>query len=580
MSQPVDLRPVIRAVENVGVELAHGINRVDARVGQVAQDLSLTSSELRELRQEFDLFVQQAARVAVVQQSETRVVNLKAQLDREFGHYAVVRRTSVGLLQAFDVGNVSKGVTGQISEELMLQTPRYWLAPALVTLAAWANDDEEIAQKSVREAYSRDPSKTSLLFAIVLRRQGRRDASARWLKHYLDAQDPTALGREFVVILEATSYNAFGPAAQQQMSERLSGWLSDLRQNQAIVQQQVARWADEIAAQSEKVAAEAYPDLALLGRHRDWPRLQRQMEAASGLAGMIEKYSAIAQADASMPNALEDLMDDLVDQLVTEYDREELPLRREVVYHETVIGEQGDVDVAQARAARLQEALDDTFDAVSLQTSTAITPELLGASVQTQRVAVGAGVSDLRDAVGRYAATYRQQALWDMQLDFDGEHSEYARVFQFPGLSLTTATPEPQAIQQLSELWRQTMARAIDVASFKYSWYVPRFLVIAVIVWVLYAINPVIGIAGALIGGGIVWFRGVIKKKQSDDEVANIEAQRQAATDVSVAMYRNATAQFVDAMELYRNLDSHEPELLRLVDTWPTRKADEEEDAS
>lgn len=229
MSQTVhiDFGPVIHAVRDMGSELSRDIGRVDTRVGIVADDLNLTTTELRELKKAFDAYVQQAAKAAAVQQSETRVGNLKAELDRKFGHYSTVRRTSVGLLQAFDIGNVSRNVTSQISEELMLQTPRYWLAPALVGLAAWANHDQEMAEKSVQEAYARDRAKTSLFFTIILRRQGRLDAATRWLKHYLDAQDPSRLGREFAIILEATSYNAFGPAAQQLMSQRLATWVTN-----------------------------------------------------------------------------------------------------------------------------------------------------------------------------------------------------------------------------------------------------------------------------------------------------------------------------------------------------------------
>ena len=143
-----------------------------------------------------------------MQQSQVKIVDLKAQLDREFGHYSVVRRTSVGLLQGFDVGNISNAVATNVAEELMIQTPRYWLAPALVALAAWSHDRQDIAEKSVQEAFSRDRHKTSLFFTLVLRRQGRMSGSVRWLRHYMASLDPSALTREFAVILEASSCNA------------------------------------------------------------------------------------------------------------------------------------------------------------------------------------------------------------------------------------------------------------------------------------------------------------------------------------------------------------------------------------
>lgn len=580
MSQSIDLGPVIRAVRDeisgVGVELSREITRVDGHVGQVAKDLSLTSTQLRELKSAFDQYVAQAAKVAAVQQSETRVGNLKADLDRKYGHYSTVRRTSVGLLQAFDVGNVSKTVTAQVSEELMLQTPRYWLAPALVGLAAWANDDQDMAEKSIQEAYARDRAKTSLFFTIILRRQGRLDGAVRWLKHYLDAQDPSRLGREFAIILEATSYNAFGPAAQQLMSQRLSTWVTQLRNSEEIVEQQIARWVGEIGSQTEQLAPGSYQNLSTLSP-RDWPRLKAQLEAATALPVMTDKYTAVANVDAQMPTMLENLMDDLVDRLVTEYDEEELPLRRDVLYHESVIEELGDVDLARQRADQLQQALDDSTDAVSMQTQTAITPELLGVSTQTQRVAIGAGQPDFRTAVGRFCASYRSASVRDLELVFNKKHSEYAREYSFVGCKLSTSTREEEGIEKLRSAWDRTMAAAIENNRFNNSWYTKRALIAAVIAVVIALINPVFGIAAALIGGGTVWYLGDQEKKKCDAAVRAIEASREKAVQVSIAKYRNATAEHIDALELYRSLDQQEPDLLALVDTWPTAQRTDEE---
>ncbi|QXT63784.1 hypothetical protein [Tessaracoccus palaemonis] len=572
----IDFSPVIRAVDNVGLELSQNINQVDARVGMVAQDLRLTTDQLIALRSEFDAFVQQAGRTAAVQQSETRVVNLKADLDRSYGHHAVVRRTSVGLLQAFDVGNVSRAVTAQISEELMLQTPRYWLAPALVALAAWANHDQEMAERSVREAYARDRSKTSLLFTIILRRQGRLEASTRWLKHYLEAQDPGRLGREFTVIFEAASFNAFGPAAQQLMTRRLADWVTQLSASDDIVQQQIARWLGELQSQTEQLDPAGYPNLADLSP-TDWPVLVNQLEVASSLPVMIDKYGSIARHETSLPTALEDLMDDLVDRLVTEYDAEELPLRREVLYHESVIEEGGDIALARRRADELQKALDETTDAISLQTQTAIAPELLGASVQTQRIAIGASQAHLLTAIGRYCAAYRQSALEHLRLDFTDQHSNYAREYAFGGASFSTELPEDAGVARLREAWVRTMSSHLEKARFDNSWYGGKAILVLGIAIVVGLFNVAFGIAAALIGAGVVWFFAEEAKKASKAAIVALEDARDKAAEVSIAKYRNALAERVDALDLYRSLDRQEADLISLIETWPTAQRTDQE---
>ena len=139
MPEYINLNPVIREISDVqnNILLLNGkMDTMGAQVGAVTQDLNTTRQKLQELAEAFEKFSRQAERIAVVQRAETQLGNLKSELDRVYGHYALVRRTSVGVLQAFDVGNVTNDVVAQVSEELMIQSPRYWLAPALVGLAA------------------------------------------------------------------------------------------------------------------------------------------------------------------------------------------------------------------------------------------------------------------------------------------------------------------------------------------------------------------------------------------------------------------------------------------------------------
>ncbi|MEI2648071.1 MAG: hypothetical protein V9G15_03430 [Dermatophilaceae bacterium] len=297
----IDLGPVIRAVDQTRRALESQISVVSTDVGLVRADVRSTSNELSQLRREFEAFVAQAERTALVQQSEVKVVNLKAELDRKFGHYGTVRRTSTGMLQAFDLGNVSNKSVQAVSEELMLQTPRYWLAPALVALAGWSRDNQEIAEKSVQEAFSRDKNKTSLFFALVMRRQGRMDASVRWLRHYLTSLDPLALTREFSIILEATSYDAFGPAGQRIMSDRMAEWVRELRSRDDIVEGQIVLWKREVATQGQALSPSMFPVLAAVSPQ--WNQVKTTLEKASALPPLLEKYTAVREHEGAIPSS-------------------------------------------------------------------------------------------------------------------------------------------------------------------------------------------------------------------------------------------------------------------------------------
>lgn len=568
MSTPSYMIPLAQQIHNAGREvinnLGYQIDGVQAHLGAVRNDLQLARTELAGLREEFRQFVEETIRAAAVQQSQVKVVDLKARLDREFGHYSVVRRTSVGLLQGFDVGNISNAVATNVAEELMIQTPRYWLAPALVALAAWSHDRQDIAEKSVREAFSRDRQKTSLLFTLVLRRQGRMSGSVRWLRHYVASLDPSALTREFAVILEASSCNAFGPEGNELLSAKLAEWSRRLRQYPEAVEEQVGRWISELASHQLRLGGNEYQTLQRLCTQ--WHTIRGNMEAASALPEVLAKYQQVHDHEAPPPTSLEDLLDDILDTLVTEFDAEELPLRREVTYHEAVIEERGDLKKAEL----LQEALEETSDVATIQTMSAISPELLGMSVNTQKMAIGVLRDDFRTAVGRYCSGYRAKEETDVVLDFNPNHSNHAAVHGFVGAKVHVNSGQQAAEGLLREAWGNTMNPQIERARFNNKYYLQPALIAAGIAVVLLVIHPLAGILAALVGAGVVWYLGGQKKKAAAQEVKALEHIRQEAYDHSVQLYRNAMAELTDANLTYKELNAFEAPLLELIDGWPT----------
>lgn len=564
----VDLSPVVSRLVSLENQLDSSVADLQVGIGRIHQDLDTTSAELRELKAAFDEYVMTAQRTANVQRSETKVGSLKAELDRQFGHYAVVRRSSVGLLQAFDIGNVTNEIASAVSEELMIESPRYWLAPALVALAAWSRDDKEIAEKSIDAAFSRSPEKTSLFFALVLRRQNREEASVRWLRHYFSALDPTALTREFAVILEAAAQNGFGPAGSAVCLEMLTRWNTELRARTEVVDAQIAKWVDELEVHRGRVDPDQYAALAYTSPQ--WPEVRAQLESAAALPSMIEDYTQVREFDAPRSKIIEDHLDDLLEQLVTEYDEEELPLRRDVAYHEAVIDEAGDLPRAEKRSAIQVEALEETVDAVSLQTMSAISPGALGVSIQTQRVAVGAGQQDFRSATGRFTMGYRSKAVTSVVLGLGPQHSSYAQNLGFVGWKGSTDEPEERAVHRLDAAWDQTVQARIAELTFKNTAYAVPALIAVGVAFFAFLFSVIAGLVVTVIGALCVYFYVDQKKKRADAAIAEVRAARDMAMQHSRDLLRRALAEFVDAMLVYEELDATENDLLRLIDTWPT----------
>ncbi|MCF6389347.1 hypothetical protein L2K20_20425 [Mycobacterium sp. MBM] len=574
----VDPAALSRALNDMHDSISGQLGRLDSKVegvqgeiGRVSTDIQTTRSELLELREEFQRFVNQAERTANIQRSETVIGNLEAELDREYGHYNQVRRTTVGTLQAFDIGNVTDKTVQQVSEELMIQTPRYWLAPALVGLAAWSRDNEELAHRSIEEAFNRDPKKTSLFFALVLRRQARTEAAARWLRHYIQALDPRALTREFVVILEAASQEAFGPIGRQLIGEQLAKWNVMLRDDRNVVEAQIAAWSGDLDIHRATVNDGEYPHLSRISPH--WPQFKDLLERASTHGFTAEKYLAIREEPTLLGGSVQDRLDDILELLVKEYDEEELPLKRQVVFHQAVIDNGGDMDRAKAAADEINVALEESLDAVSLQTQTAIRREMYGVSVSAQKIAIGGSRDDFRAAVHRYSADYRSRFLDNVDISLPDNHSEYAMTLGFSGWKSNTGVPQQQAEASLADTWQQTVHNYLESVRFKENNYF-----IAGGIALLGLIIMIMCIGADVIGFGVLLFLAAAggagfwvwrKKKDCDEKYQKAQGMAQAALEFSIDIYRATVAEFVDAKLAYGEEDGKEQDLLRLIDTWP-----------
>lgn len=566
-----NFQQVLNAVSSVNQNLStvsHQVTEVTTQVGVVSRDLTVTTDELRELRRDFQEYVLQAERTANVQRSETVLGNVEAALEREYGHYKVVRRTSIGTLQAFDLGNVSNHTVQQVSEELMIQTPRYWLAPALVALASWSRDEQDLCSRSIDAAFSRDPRKTSLFFALTLRRQGRLESSTRWLKHYLSSLDPHALGREFAVILEAAAQDAFGAHGQRLIAAQLVQWNERLRADQTVVDAQVAAWRSEISLHRPTVVDTEFPHLSKISPQ--WGDVKRSLECAGALGFTHAKYTQIKNSPNDLGLSIIDRLDDILELLVTEFDTEELPFQRDAVYHRAVIEHGGDLDRARQEADALNVALEDTLDVISLQTQSALRPELLGVSVGTQKVAIGVSQNDFQQAVGAFSADYRMKYRDKVELTLEQNHSNYSQTLGFMGWTTDTDIPQAQAEQSLAGVWESSVAEYLERVRFKESYYLKAggiALAASILGFLIFGVG---GLFVLLVAGGVAGFMVWKAKTDADKKYQEAMAMREQAFQFSVDIYRAAVAEFVDTKVLYADEDAKEQPLLNLISTWPT----------
>lgn len=377
------------------LEVAQDVRVVDHNIQAIQQEVVGTQQKLDDLTKEFREFIKKDHMYKELHLAETRIVKIRQEIEKNYGHYDEVRRRVTGILQAVDARLVKKETIENTSEEYMLAAPRYWLAPCLIALAAWLNDNKDLADRAMMEALKRDDEKTSLFFALVTRRGARYKASRAWLDRYFSLQNPHELDREVIILIDGFTNGIFGPEARTEISKRMESWIDELSQKAGFVEEQTKQWKQVLELKIKQLDDQKYPYLKQYSS--TWPKLEESLKGAKLHTTVRDFFQGIfSKEDVPHPNMVV-AVDAMLDTLVSKFDAEELPLRREEWLQSLVIEAEGDRGLAQQRF-QTEKVLENQISFTQLLTNFSMNPEVSQASLSTQKYSIALSKAWIRQA--------------------------------------------------------------------------------------------------------------------------------------------------------------------------------------
>ena len=406
----------LQFIEKSLSNLSSSIDYVDSRVNQVDNNVKIVYDKVEELANEFREYVEMQTLANRKAEAKLNLSSIRDKLKDKFGHYDVVRRTATGILQANDLAIVKKELISSITEKQMLETPDYWLTPCLVALAAWINDDKELAERALAEGIRRNDEKTSLFFGLICRRIGRENSSLKWFARYLEAQDEEKLDRKAVIVLDAFASGLLGNDTENFVYQQIQEWMSNLEAKPGFTERQLDNWKNAINSKRVPLKSGLYPYLEKYSN--TWDNLQDVLEGANLNNDLYEYFKKVFEQKEETKKLKVEL-DKILDSLVTEFDEEELPLKREEQFEELVVRYNGSESKAHAQMALEKSVYDDYRDFMQLLTDASMNPEESKSSVATQKFATALSRNNIVTAFNDIVAQNRMNVPYDIEINVD-----------------------------------------------------------------------------------------------------------------------------------------------------------------
>lgn len=370
---------------NIGT-VSQNVHTVNGQIDAVQGQVDTVQNEVKSLEEEIKAFMQEIKQGTVVSNARQTILMAEAEYTKKYSHRDEVRRRVNGLLQSVDINAIKKSTVENISEETIVNTPDYWLAPALVSLCAWYTDNKPLAEKALKEAMARDDEKTSLLFCLVHLRANRIETSLKWLNRYLSMQDPTKMENKIITVLDSITSGIFGSVAKKKCLEKINEWIFELNSYNELKDIQIDRWERYFREQLTILDENEFPYIMKYVEEKD--SVKDIIEVSRTQENILNDFKNIINEENYNKTSPNNKIDEILHMLVFNYDKEELSLKRDIQKSKHIIEENGDIVKALKEFEKTSIALEDKNDFYNHITNIAIAKNMVVANINTKKLAI------------------------------------------------------------------------------------------------------------------------------------------------------------------------------------------------
>ena len=430
----------VSGVEGSVAKLSSRVDGLEKRLLRRVDDLQKTMDE----------FVTEYRHDRFIQNARHDLTEARRELEEEFGKHKEVRDLASGIIYVVKSGFISRAVILDVTERLAIKTPRYWLAPAILAVAAWLDGDKDRYFESIKTALSLDHSKTALFMTLLLRDQARNEDMREWIASYLAGLEPTNLPSDFAVVIEAVTGRTLGMDSSPQLVRRLTGWYESAASSRDSEEEEIGQWERNLMGLAPAGDyAEAFPTLAQAAP--DWALLRNRHEAATAIEAADQYFRGRFADGADVPADLDEKISLLLKSLASDPDPAEDRILQRIRRAEAII-ETEDHAAAERRVAADEADRARQLNILSLVTRAAFPAGRRRPPTMTELLSIVMSQRFISAAAEKVHGRYQRPASVEIHL---GD-----RQFTFSCASDDETTPE--ALRQQADDLAAQLAGSID----------------------------------------------------------------------------------------------------------------------
>jgi hypothetical protein len=357
-----ELKMAEQTVQTVHIDVTRLERKIDAlsatteqlstMVNNTNMAIETANHNIAVLTQKFQEMANDQKRQAALQQAATELVQIRQELEQNYGNYKIIRQTMLGVLQATDLALVKKATISRVSEELMLSTPTYWLAPCLVAVAAWIGNDRDLAQRAIAEAVKRDEERTAITMALICRRNNRVETCYEWLSIYFSHQNAANFSEGSFAYIDAYINGVFGPDKKHMCDDYVMQWMNEIRGSSSNFEASQEKIWKEYCSRFSLDISHLYPDLD--GTVTEYDSINEYVSRILAVDPIAENLTGINNAYIDQ-NRLKAKIDESLIQLISRYNEDEEPLRKEEKYLLAIKHFEGDKEAAKQSIIKAEQ---------------------------------------------------------------------------------------------------------------------------------------------------------------------------------------------------------------------------------